>query len=270
MNSIKEIFKFSTNLSNEDKGVYPHTTFNAIKEHLKEKSIDLFTYVNEQEHNIEEHIQLVIEQMLKTVQNGLQKDGYLDDNQKVKRIATDLNMKAKYLDNKADASKLLLTAYVYAASEEQISENISEDELSLTNSTILSALVYHYYNDLNISKQRLTNALCVAAIFANIIFDNNRIKPNESIKQEIATECSISAVIISYLNDANLTTIENAATIAFESSKNNNTTSKHNHEIYALALLRSFDASLLSEQLSDIKDNETTFDNAVLQKNYNK
>lgn len=255
--------------------IYPHTFFEDVKVHLKENKQNLYDYVLEFEPDIENYMDAIVDQMLKTVQTGLSRTGLLPGRLKIGRVAGDLLMKAKHLNDKAESHKLLMMAYAYAASEENAAGGICVTAPTLGASGVLAALVYHYYHDLNYSKSQLIEGLCVGGIFANIIKENATLAGSEGgCQAEIGSACAMASAMISHLNGANIQTIEYAAEIGIEHHLGLTCDPIGGYVIIpciernAVALLRSFDAALLSEQLSDIRKNKITFDSVVRTMNY--
>lgn len=277
MKSITEIFNInhtdllSNNIStNTSNSIYPHNTYTEIKQYVEHNKMNLHTYVVHFDADIDLKLHEVIDYMLETVKKGLKDNKQINYNEQLTGHASDLLMKAKYLENKADSNKLTLMAYTYAASQEYLTDDIRMSDLRLRTSIIISALIYYYYHDLNISKTRLVESLAICSIFGNIIKENSLLIKNEKhTTNDIAIARTVAATMINYLNDANISTIEQTATMAIKQhlTCTCNVEDGHDSEAYAelnaFTILNAFDIALLSEQLSDIRKTPITFDSIV-------
>ena len=93
-------------------------SLDAILRYCEEKQIDLVRYVDEVEGEaINDYLNDILIQMCKTVDTGLNTAGILPGRLKMERIARSLLSEAITCEG-SEKEKLLLSAYAYAASEE--------------------------------------------------------------------------------------------------------------------------------------------------------
>ncbi|NLC33700.1 MAG: L-serine ammonia-lyase [Erysipelothrix sp.] len=255
--------------------IYPHQHFDEVKAFVTEHNMNLFEYVLHFEPNIVEYMEQIVNQMLTTVKTGLSASGLLPGRLKVPRVSNDLLMRANNTSDKPQRDRLNLMAYAYAASEENASGGICVTAPTLGASGSIAGLVYHYYHNLNFSKAKIIEGLCVGGIFANVIKTNATLAGSEGgCQAEIGSACAMASAMITHLNGANLKSIEYAAEIGIEHHLGLTCDPIGGYVIIpciernAVALLRSFDAALLAEQMSEIRTNKITFDSVVRTMNY--
>lgn len=265
---INEFFDF------EDE-IYPHNTFDEIKTYLIEKEISLLDYILEFESDVLDYLSTIIDQMLKTVSNGLNREGYLPGRLKVVRVAKDLLIKAKYMEDKDQQQRIKMMAYAYAASEENASGGRCVTAPTLGASGVMASLVYHYYYDKNYSKRELSEALAIAGVFANVIKENATLAGSKGgCQAEIGSSVAMGGAFISYLAQQNLEAIEYAAEIGIEHHLGLTCDPVGGYVIIPCierngqGVLRAIDASMLAGQLSAVRKNRVTFDSVVRTMNY--
>lgn len=253
--------------------VYPHNTFDEVKAYVMENKLTLLEYILSFESDILDYLDNIIDQMLKTVASGLKREGMLPGRLKVQRVAKDLLIKAKNSDINSD--NLYLVAYAYAASEQNASGGRCVTAPTLGASGVLASLVYHYYYNKNYQKRRLSEALAIGGIFANVIKENATLAGSEGgCQAEIGSAVSMGSAFISYLNDQSIETIEYAAEIGIEHHLGLTCDPVGGYVIIpciernGLGVLRCLDAAMLASQLSSVRKNKVTFDSVVRTMNY--
>ncbi|MGB4985667.1 MAG: L-serine ammonia-lyase, iron-sulfur-dependent, subunit alpha [Erysipelotrichaceae bacterium] len=246
-------------LDNND--IYYENSFNEIKRKLVNNS--LWNYILDYEPNIEEHLMMCIDQMVKCVEVGLNSEGVLPGKLKLKRCA-------KELKNKALDDRTLLMAYAYAASEENAMGHQVVTTPTLGSCGIIAALVYYYYHDKQIDKSTLVKALGVCGLFGNVVKTNASISGAiGGCQAEIGTACAMGAVFSGYINNLNTCQLEYAAEIGIEHHLGLTCDPVGGYvmipciERNAVGVLRSMDAMNLSLLMSDIKSNKVSFDMVV-------
>lgn len=255
--------------------LYPHTTFDEVKEYVEKHKISLYDYVVQHEENIDGYMSKIIDQMLETVKTGLGRDGLLPGRLKVKRVAEDLLLKAEKIEDESEKKQVSLMAYAYAASEENASGGICVTAPTLGASGVLASLVYYYYYQEEYTKQQLIKALCVGGIFANIIKENATLAGSEGgCQAEVGSAVAMGSAFIAYLNNGSTSTIEYAAEIGIEHHLGLTCDPVGGYVIIpciernGLGVLRCFDSALLANRLSDVRKNKVTFDSVVRTMNY--
>ncbi len=233
MKSIKDLYQIKTNNNLSEKDIYPHKSLKEIREYNLINSLSIFDYVIKYEENIEEYLNLVIDEMLTLIKNGLSKDNE-------ERLAKEIMFQSSQLSDKYEAETISLIAYAFAASEEY--EEDTKKEI-----IIISSLIYYYYYQKDYTKQSLIEALCLAGIFANIVKENN---PREDLYLLMGT------IFIAYLNDASVSLLEYTAISALKAKSNY-------EESNSLSLLKCFDIERLSRTLHKLETDKLTLDEHV-------
>ena len=252
----------------DEEETYPENTFDEIKTALTSNGIDLLTYIYQHEPDLKEHLHKCLEVMFKTVENGLQKEGLLNEQLKYHRIAKKLYEKA---ENKND----YLIAYSYAACEENASGGMMCTAPTLGASGILTALMYYYAKHENVSEDRLCDLLAIAGIFGNCIKKNATIAGSiGGCQAEVGAACSMAAAAIAFHENGDLRSIEYAAEMGIEHCLGLTCDPVLGYVIIpciernALYILRAFDCAYLSLKFKNVKENVISFDSVVNVMNY--
>lgn len=212
----------------------------------------------------------ILDAMLKSVETGLKTTGVLPGRLKMERSARAIYLKASSVSDPMERLKLKQLAYAYAASEQNASIAKVVTAPTLGSCGIMAGMMYYYYKDAGISKQRLVKALGVGGIFGNIIKTNATISGAVGgCQAEVGAACCMAAAASAYLNDLNLKQIEYAAEIAMEHHLGLTCDPVGGYVIIpciernGVALLRAFDAMLLAKTMGKIKPNRVSFDMVV-------
>lgn len=254
----------------EDKEPYPEKNMNDIIHLCQDNNWSFFDYVLHYEPDIEAYLEKILDAMLNSVKRGLNVSGVLPGKLQMERSAKAIYLKAEAAESNEERTKLRQMAYAYAASEENASVATVVTAPTLGSCGIMAALMYYYYNDLGISKQRLIRALAVGGIFGNVIKTNATISGAVGgCQAEIGAACCMAAASSAYLNDLSIKQIEYAAEIAMEHHLGLTCDPVGGYVIIpciernAVGLLRSLDAMLLAKYMGKIKENRVRFDMVV-------
>ena len=250
---------------------YHENNFDEIKKFVTEHNMTLFDYVLKHEPNIKEDLSQSFDAMINSVKRGLETEGLVNAKLNVYRRAKGLLKQA--LENNDD--ELKLTAYAYAACEENAVGHIVSTAPTLGSCGIIASLMYYYHNDLNFSKDKLLEGLAVGGIFGNVIKQNASISGAlGGCQAEVGTACAMAAAIIAYLDNADIETIEYAAEIGIEHHLGLTCDPVFGLVIIpciernAVAIIRSFNAYKLSKNLIKISNHSVTFDMVVSSMKY--
>lgn len=253
----------------EEKEVYPHTIFNDIVAYCHEKQIELWQYVDLFDP-LDAYLDTIMNQMLKTVDSGLAKEGVLPGKLKLKRIAKCLLLKAENCKSAIEKEKLLLSAYAYSASEENASGSITVTAPTLGSSGILPALIYYYHKDIGYTKTCIRNGIKIAGIFGNLIKENATISGAQGgCQAEIGAAVAMGAAMVAYFRDQPMEQIEYAAEIGIEHHLGLTCDPVGGYvmipciERNAIGTLRAMDAALLAQGISGVKKQRVSFDMVV-------
>ena len=256
--------------SPEGQSIYPHHTLDEIHAYCKENNIDFAQYVEEIEGaQINAYLNEILIQMCKTVDAGLNTSGLLPGKLKMERIARSLLTEAISCDG-SEKEKLLLSAYAYAASEENAAGGMTVTAPTLGSSGLLPALLYYYYYDCKMQREQLVNGLKIAGLIGNLIKHNATISGAQGgCQAEIGAACSMGAAMVAYLMGLNMEQIEYAAEMGIEHHLGLTCDPVGGYvmipciERNAVCALRAIDAAVLAKHLRKVHKNRVSFDKVV-------
>ena len=249
---------------------YPEKNMTEIMEWCQSHHASLFDYVLEHEPDIESYLNTILDAMMSSVEKGLEATGILPGKLRMERSAKAIFLKSKSVEDEMERIRLRQMAYAYAASEQNASIATVVTAPTLGSCGIMAGLMYYYYNDVGISRQRLIRALAVGGLFGNVIKANATISGAVGgCQAEVGAACCMAAAASAYLNELGLKQIEYAAEIAMEHHLGLTCDPVGGYVIIpciernGVALLRSLDAMLLAKYMGKIKENRVRFDMVV-------
>jgi len=199
----------------EKPAIYPHHSFQEIKDYCKANKLALHDYVYLfEDSTFKDYLKQVWNVMEKAIDSGLHTEGFLPGDLHVKRKAKSLLYNQK---SKASIELRLVSAYAYAVSEVNASGGLVVTAPTCGSSGILPSVLYylkdiHKYNDTII-----LDALATAGIIGNLVKHNGSISGAEAgCQAEVGTACSMAAAAYAALENGDLDVIEYAAEIALE------------------------------------------------------
>lgn len=198
--------------------VYPHQSFDEIKAYCLANNISLYQYVKAFEGvSIDDFLGEIWQQLQRTVEKGLKTEGVLPGDLKVQRKAKTLMDRAKATETEAQKQNRLVSAYAFAASEENGSGGIIVTAPTCGASGVLPAVLYYMKHHQGISDQKIIESLAVAGIIGNVIKTNATISGAVGgCQAEVGSACSMTAAAHAYLSELEIEQIEYAAEIAME------------------------------------------------------
>lgn len=248
--------------------VYPLNTFNAIKEHLKEKNMTLVEYVNSYE-SLDNYFIEVIEVMHKALISGISKTGVLPGKLKVKRKARKLYFAKSLTKLNNDADKRKIMAYAYGVAEENASGSEVVTAPTCGACGVMPAVIFYLREKYNTTIKQEIDGLKIAGIIGNIVATNASISgAYAGCQAEVGTASSMAASYAAYILNGDLETIERAAEIALEHNLGLTCDPVEGYvqipciERNALGALRAIDSALLALYLNP-KDAKISFDKVV-------
>ena len=197
-----------------EKDVFPHNTLREILEYCSANSLSLKDYVkkykNESIHN---YLKACKDQILSSIDSGLNKDDYLPGPLKVKRKAKEMFAN---LQNDDPAEIMAISAFAVAE------ENASGNKIVIA-PTCGSAGVFGgilgYFRKKNYSEEQIIDALMVAGLIGIIAKTNACVSGAEAgCQAEIGVACAMGAAAIACIKGLNNDKIARAAEIALEHS----------------------------------------------------
>ena len=198
--------------------VYRHKFFEEIQAYCESNNISLVEYVSKFEgSDIFGYLSDVWNQMQKTVISGLSKDGIIPGGLKLKRKAELLMRKGKSKPYGHEKEIYFLSAYAYAASEENACGELVVTAPTCGASGVLPAVLIFKQQELGYSDKEIINALAVAGLIGDLVKKNSSISGAEcGCQAEIGTACAMAAAALAYLKGLSVKQIECAAEIAIE------------------------------------------------------
>ena len=202
----------------ESAHVYPHNTFKEIKEYCVKENIRLYEYVERfEDDDIYEYMGQVFDAMMKSIENGLSKDGVLPGELKVKRKAKHLYSHFIEAEPNEIKESRLVSAYAYAVSEENASGGIIVTAPTCGSCGVLPSVVKYIKEKYGFGRKRMIRGMMTAALFGNVVKTNASISGAvHGCQAEIGTACSMAAAMHADVFKMSLTQIEYAAEIAME------------------------------------------------------
>ena len=250
--------------------IYPHNYMYEILNYCHQNKISIAEYSYRYEKDIDRYLSDVLNQMLKTVDHGLNASGILPGKLKLSRIAKALHLQAISIDDSIERQKILLSSYAYAACEENADGKVCVAAPTMGASGILAALVYYYYHDFGLSRSKLLHGLAVAGIFGNIVKKNATISGAVGgCQAEVGTACAMGSAMIAYFNGLSNKLIAYAAEIGMEHHLCLTCDPVGGYvmipciERNAVATLRAIDSAILAQHVGMIKANRVSFDDVV-------
>ena len=198
--------------------VYKHSTFSDIEEYCDREGISLAEYVFSFEgEDIKPYLSSVWERMKATVRAGMIREGVIPGGLNIKRKAKMLLRQGNSKPFGHEKEIYLLSAYAYAASEENACGEMMVTAPTCGASGVLPSVLISKQRELGYSDDEIVSALAVGGLVGNIVKRNASISGAEcGCQAEIGTACTMAAAALAYLRGFSNKQIECAAEIALE------------------------------------------------------
>ena len=210
--------EFDGEATKQSEIIYNQTCFFDIESYCKENRISVADYVFAFENaDIKDYLRLVWDRMKATVNSGLSKEGVIPGGLNIKRKAKILLKKGNSKSFGHEKEIYLLSAYAYAASEENATAEQMVTAPTCGASGVLPAVLIFKQQELGFDDEEIVSALAVAGIIGNLVKHNASISGAEcGCQAEIGTACAMAAAALAYLKGLSTKQIECAAEIALE------------------------------------------------------
>lgn len=256
----------------EDEGYidcYPHKNFDEVKHYCMSNNITLVDYIKKYDSpDLMEYMENVYETMSNMVSDGLKKNGFLPGKLNVARKAKKIFSKSVPNERADMKEKRLISAYAFAASEENACGSTVVTAPTCGACGILPALL-RYYGELGFTHEQLIEGLLVAGLMGLVVKHNASISGAEcGCQAEVGTACSMGAAFIAQLYSQDILIIERAAEIAMEHSLGLTCDPIDGYvqipciERNAIGALRAIDAAMLTHLITTT-DSKISFDMVV-------
>ena len=232
-------------------------------------NITLVDYIKKYDSSdLMDYMEKVYETMSNMVSDGLKKNGFLPGKLNVARKAKKIFSKSVPNERADMKEKRLISAYAFAASEENACGSTVVTAPTCGACGILPALL-RYYGELGFTHEQLIDGLLVAGLMGLVVKHNASISGAEcGCQAEVGTACSMGAAFIAQLYSQDILIIERAAEIAMEHSLGLTCDPIDGYvqipciERNAIGALRAIDAAMLTHLITTT-DSKISFDMVV-------
>lgn len=202
----------------EDAEIYHEENFEAIKAVCEANNWRIYHYVEAHEgSDIYEYLRTVWTQMLATIEQGLQGNGFLPGKLKVHRRAPTLFHVSDSNETNEMKTYRILSAYAFATGEENASGGKMVTAPTCGSAGTLPAVLKYLVETYQYDDIAVLRALATAGIIGNVVKQNASISGAEAgCQAEIGTACSMAAAAYAELLGLDFQQIESAAEIALE------------------------------------------------------
>lgn len=209
---------FKGEKQNATEEIYPHKTFDEIKEFCIENSLKLWQYAEIFEGGeIWNFLQNIWENMQNCVLRGLKTDGVLSGGLNTRRKAKILYDQYVLNEDAETRENRLVCAYAYAASEENASGGVVVTAPTCGSCGVLPAVFYYLKNKKDVPDKEILKGLATAGIIGNVVKTNASISGAEcGCQAEVGVACAMASAAIAQIKGMSLDQIEYAAEIAVE------------------------------------------------------
>ncbi len=257
---------------NEEKDVYPFSTFDGLKEYMAKKDIhDVYRVILENDaSDIYEYGKKMLTHSFETIEESLEKDGILPGNLKLKRVAKEIHERALDSLDEEDKRLLLLTSYAYATSEAN-----ANNELIVTTPTcgaagVVPACLYYEMKHHGYPIESLIPAYLVGALVCSFIKENAGVSGALlGCQSEIGSAASFASASLSYLHGLSLYQIEYGAEVAMEHFLGLTCDPIDGYvqipciERNAMAAIHAYSSYLYAKNIAIYRKNKVSFDKVV-------
>ena len=250
------------------KEVYRESRFSEIAYICLKNGITIPEYVWSCEPEIKEYLRKVWRQMRSTVERGLAAEGELPGGLRVKRRAKELSEYGRRDRDLIKKEHFLISAFAYAASEENAAGGRMVTAPTCGASGVLPAVLYYEEMLFSCTEDEIVNALATAGIVGQIIKVNASVSGAEAgCQAEVGSACSMAAAALCELRGFGIPQIECAAELAMEHCLGltcdpvGGLVQIPCIERNAVGALRAYDAATLSEVIYD--NRKVSFDDIV-------
>lgn len=198
--------------------VYPHKSFEEIKNYCIENKLTIYKYVEKFEgREIWVFLTEVWNTMRTCIANGLNAEGVLGGGLDVQRKAK-LLYRQKHIDESPETGESrIVCACAFAASEENAAGGTIVTAPTCGSCGILPAVLLYMQDKKAFSDSDIVKALATAGIIGNVIKTNASISGAEcGCQAEVGSACSMAAAALAQLHGMELDQIEYAAEVALE------------------------------------------------------
>lgn len=202
----------------EEKDIYPHTTFAEIEKYCKEKKIRLYEYVEAVEgKEIFDYLNYIWGVMKTAIALGLKNEGILDGGLEVKRKAKLLIDQSVENEHGRVHENRLIAAYAFAVSEQNASCGEVVTAPTCGACGVVPAILKYIQEHDGHTDEEIVKALATGGLIGNLIKENASISGAEAgCQAEVGSACSMAAAALAELKGLSIDQVEYAAEVALE------------------------------------------------------
>ena len=197
---------------------YEESTFSEIRQFCEAEGLTLAQFIFRREDaSLRPYLNDVWEQMKATIRKGLHTEGILPGGLNVKRRALTLRRTGRREHNQIKKENFLISAYAYAACEENAAGEIMVTAPTCGASGVVPAVLYYEKEMFGYDRDELVNALAVAGLIGQLIKTNASVSGAEAgCQAEVGSACAMAAAALTALHGRSIAEIEAAAEMAME------------------------------------------------------
>ena len=205
-------------VSEDEREVYPQRNFSEILSECGRSGRSLTSFIYSYEGpEFRDYLKEIWADMVRTVENGLQKEGILPGGLNVSRKAKLLYEKRCHNEGSDVTMSRIISAYAYASSEENAAEEVVVTAPTCGSCGVIPAVFYYMQKERGFTENEIIDALAVAGLIGNVIRTNASISGAEcGCQAEIGSACSMAAAGLATLYEMDIDQVEYAAEIAME------------------------------------------------------
>ena len=202
----------------EPEDVYPHHTFEQIREYCDKEEITIPQYVERFEGTeIRTYLAEIWEAMKNAIKQGLKASGVLPGGLNTERRAKILYQQRHIDETPQTKENRLVCAYAFAVSEQNAAGEIIVTAPTCGSCGIVPAVLRYEQETHSFTNDDIIDALCTAGIIGNIVKTNASISGAEcGCQAECGTACSMAAAALAQLFGMDFDQIEYSAEGAME------------------------------------------------------
>ena len=202
----------------EPEDVYPHHTFEQIREYCDKEEITIPQYVERFEGTeIRTYLAGIWEAMKNAIKQGLKASGVLPGGLNTERRAKILYQQRHIDETPQTKENRLVCAYAFAVSEQNAAGEIIVTAPTCGSCGIVPAVLRYEQETHSFTNDDIIDALCTAGIIGNIVKTNASISGAEcGCQAECGTACSMAAAALAQLFGMDFDQIEYSAEVAME------------------------------------------------------
>lgn len=203
--------------SDESPEVYPYRNMDEILAFCETEGEPLWRVVERCEgREIWTYLDDVLTAMDAALERGLCAEGALEGGLHLRRMARELNLKARKQSGGLRRTGQL-AAYAHAVAEENASTGLIVTAPTCGSCGVLPAVLRHFREDEGSSREELLRALAVAGLFGNVVKRNGSISGAEvGCQGEVGVACAMASAAAAYLLGGSVRQCEKAAEIGLE------------------------------------------------------